>query len=132
MNREQEELARERYDAWAAEQHAKREREDAEAAERKRRFITGSLRRRSPSLEHPPIVPDAEVRADKERRRLESKARSFQPNAQMEQAIKLRDSQRPHDNAKYDSMGPSVKMSVGYYEEAKRAASELGLPTSAA
>lgn len=48
----------------------------------------------------------------------------------MEQAIRLRGSQRSHDNAKFDALPPSVKLALGYYVEAKQAAAELGLPTS--
>lgn len=64
------------------------------------------------------------------RRRLESKAKSFRSDPQMEQAIRLRGSQRSHDNAKFDALPPSVKLALGYYVEAKQAAAELGLPTS--
>ena len=70
-------------------------------------------------------MPDADLPAHRERRRLESKAKNFRPNAQMEAAIRLRDSQRPHDNAKFDALPSSMKLALGFYLESKKAATEL-------
>jgi hypothetical protein len=55
------------------------------------------------------------------RRRAQAKAKGFKENAQLERLIEMREKQPD----KYDSLSPSFRMAVGFYESAKKAAEDI-------
>lgn len=94
----------------------------AEKDAQKMRFAEEHSERMQKRANRIPSLPRDYTLEHQERRKLESLARTYQPNAQMDALEKMK-AERPDE---YARMSPQMKMSLAGYIAAREAAEQVG------